>query len=567
MTISSANSLIYGSSWDQSSEIWSDEISQSSPTVSIAGGITTIKFTLLTSSLPSYYSGEDEEESGVFINITDTSGLWGDIEKALGQGTKIGYEVYFDDVAKVTFNEQTQSGSDVGAIAFGGFNNIDHDSHAGADGFVQALPWSSANDDQLQGDVFFDFEESSGSDIGEENYLPIFFNGAILHEIGHALGLQHPNGLTGEENTVKYTMMVVGDTSAYQHPDLDYDSVDSANKYALGGLGLYDIAAIQKIYGADYSTRSGNTTYKIGQGFGADAGTTFFTTLWDGNGTDTIDATGYTKAAQIDLRQGHFSSIGVDGSITGDAIAFDSGGVDKGNVAIAYNAIIENAIGTNYDDSLIGNAWNNKLEGMAGNDRLFGDGVVYDGDYGYGAGQGEDDPNNPGASADSDDSGDDHLLGGSWNDTLFGGAGTDTLEGGTDDDVLRGGAGNDTYVYNFGDGDDVVEEASFTTEIIKLGAGVYAGGFDVQTVGDNIVIGFSDGGSLTIAGGALLDTDMRITTVDVTGSLNGKGGLLIGNDNGEYMGGYNGTSYAGQYYYDPVVAFVIPDKGAAFSIQ
>ncbi len=80
--------------------------------------------------------------------------------------------------------------------------------------------------------------------------------------------------------------------------------------------------------------------------------------------------------------------------------------------------------------------------------------------------------------------GDDSLYGYLGNDKLYGGAGddhlegldgNDTLYGGAGNDKLYGGAGNDTYVFNLGDGHDVV----FENEIrdgkmnkILLGAGI-----------------------------------------------------------------------------------------------
>ena len=55
-------------------------------------------------------------------------------------------------------------------------------------------------------------------------------------------------------------------------------------------------------------------------------------------------------------------------------------------------------------------------------------------------------------------SGDDVLSGGLHNDTLNGGAGNDQLNGGTGNDILNGASGNDTYVWNLGDGDDVISD-------------------------------------------------------------------------------------------------------------
>lgn len=53
--------------------------------------------------------------------------------------------------------------------------------------------------------------------------------------------------------------------------------------------------------------------------------------------------------------------------------------------------------------------------------------------------------------------GNDTITGGDGNDTLLGGDGNDTLIGGRGADHLIGGAGNDTFVWNPGDGSDVIE--------------------------------------------------------------------------------------------------------------
>jgi len=63
---------------------------------------------------------------------------------------------------------------------------------------------------------------------------------------------------------------------------------------------------------------------------------------------------------------------------------------------------------------LIGNAWGNVLEGRDGNDTLYGDGVVYDGEAGF-SDPDLTDPNDPNHT--KPDSDDDILDGGDGNDT------------------------------------------------------------------------------------------------------------------------------------------------------
>jgi hypothetical protein len=103
------------------------------------------------------------------------------------------------------------------------------------------------------------------------------------------------------------------------------------------------------------------------------------------------------------------------------------------------------------DDLLSGGAGNDRLEGGAGNDRLEG-GAGSDRLFG-----GEDDDFLQGGddgSLLSGGRGDDMVLGSSGDDELYGFAGQDRLEGGFGDDVLDGGKGDD-LVFG-GDGDDLI---------------------------------------------------------------------------------------------------------------
>ncbi len=58
-------------------------------------------------------------------------------------------------------------------------------------------------------------------------------------------------------------------------------------------------------------------------------------------------------------------------------------------------------------------------------------------------------------------SGDDSLAAGAGDDTLIGAYGDDTLEGGTGNDSLQGDDGSDLYIFNRGDGQDVIHDDSF----------------------------------------------------------------------------------------------------------
>ena len=88
----------------------------------------------------------------------------------------------------------------------------------------------------------------------------------------------------------------------------------------------------------------------------ADNGKPVNFTVWDADGNDTLDFSGYSQQQMINLNDGAFSSVG--------------GGTQ--NVAIARGAIIENAIGGSGRDVIIGNDQDNLLAGNAGSDILYG---------------------------------------------------------------------------------------------------------------------------------------------------------------------------------------------------
>lgn len=170
---------------------------------------------------------------------------------------------------------------------------------------------------------------------------------ALAHELGHALGLRHPGAydagtggsgelyLPAEEDSNRYTVM-----SYTAFPDSTYNPVDYM---------IYDIAALQYLYGANTSESTGDTVYTIYEN-----GNTI-DTIWDAGGFDTLSAATSANGVYLNLNEGAFSSVGLNE-----------------NIAIAYGAEIEAAIGGTGDDVLVGNSLDNYLRGGAGFDTLEG---------------------------------------------------------------------------------------------------------------------------------------------------------------------------------------------------
>jgi Ca2+-binding RTX toxin-like protein len=177
----------------------------------------------------------------------------------------------------------------------------------------------------------------------------------FVHELGHALGLDHPvdvqNALPSDPGQ-RYTVM-------------SYKPVKGIPGYPEWWASkpmLYDILAIQTLYGVNTTTNAedgSSYTFKTG----ADA----IQAIWDAGGVnDVIEATDQTNAITIDLRPGHFSFVGTDENTSNQliSIAYQVVGQD--------NNWIENAKGGTGNDKLIGNDADNRLEGGKGSDTLEG---------------------------------------------------------------------------------------------------------------------------------------------------------------------------------------------------
>jgi serralysin len=205
----------------------------------------------------------------------------------------------------------------------------------------------------------------------------------ILHEIGHALGLKHGNEsggfgtLSAAHNSMEYSVMTY---ASYIRAPVGNGLTNGADSYAQS-LMMDDIAAIQHLYGADFSKNAGDTTYQwspaTGQMFinggaqAAPAGNKIFLTVWDGGGNDTYDFSNYSTNLKIDLNPGAWTTASVTQLAN---LSADGGHKAAGNIANAKlyhndtRSLIENAVGGSGDDTITGNQAANALSGGAGSD-------------------------------------------------------------------------------------------------------------------------------------------------------------------------------------------------------
>lgn len=193
----------------------------------------------------------------------------------------------------------------------------------------------------------------------------------FIHETGHALGLEHMGNYNGagsnqpssyQDSTVYSVMSYFGpDHKSGQSQVAWADWVGADGKtYSPQTPMLSDVLAIQSIYGADLSTRTGNTVYGFNSNVIGDQSAIFdfsknanpILTIYDAGGSDTLDLSGFGTASTINLNAGSFSSCNAM----------------TNNIAIAYNTAIENAVGGAGNDLITGNLLNNLIDGRGGRD-------------------------------------------------------------------------------------------------------------------------------------------------------------------------------------------------------
>lgn len=317
---------------------------------------------------------------------------------------------------------------------------------------------------------------------GDEGYV------TLIHEIGHALGLSHP-----DDGTPGFGSSPEGAGDSFfgvNFPDAN-ENMDSSVMISLVPTGgtytsdfilpvgpqIYDIAAIQYLYSANTSYNSGNTSYNFD-------GSAYAYTIWDGGGTDTLNQSTNSNNVVLNLNE----SV--------DAVTQ----VGLTRVWNAFGANIENAISGSGNDIIYGNILSNTLTAGSGNDLISG-GIGNDVIYG-----GRDNDIIRGGK------GYDTIYGGQGPDVIYGERGNDVIYGDIGRDTLYGGDANDIFVFAAGNGHDTIMDFEQGQDKLQFSSSLFSNASAVLSATTSNVISMADGGDITV----IFLTGTTLTASDIT---------------------------------------------------
>lgn len=278
------------------------------------------------------------------------------------------------------------------------------------------------------------------------------------------------------------------------------------------------------------------------------------------------DDTYFVRNAADQIRES--VSGGLDTVISGQSFALEAGQeIEQLTSDNVTGTTVLNFVGNEFGQTIVGNNGDNRLDGAGGADALIGNGGVDTATYENAAADVRVDLLNLGFNtndAEGDtyssienltgtftgdilraDNGDNIIRGEGGNDTLVGRGGSDTLSGGAGFDIMAGGVDSDTYFAGEGEGDDRIQDSGGANDLLRVEA--LSDIVSSTRVADNLVLGLSDGDTITVANHFLEAnrveslSDGATTVVLAAGLVGGDAsGLISGTNGNEVLDGHGG---------------------------
>ena len=329
----------------------------------------------------------------------------------LTDAQKVAVITGFDLVASYTNLTFVQVGSGLASDAT--FRFADYNSDKSESRFPPNNGTYQASDSREAGDTFL----GTNANISTKFFFGTDDFNTIIHEMGHAFGLKH-----GHDSSFNGAL-------APQYDDNEFSVMTYASYFGANTEGataaipgsapqsymMFDIAALQAYYGANFSKVGSSATYtwdangqeyingQVAPDTGVTATHKIFSTVWTEGATTTYNLSNFSDNQVDDLRPGHWLTFSYSqlADLNSQAPPGTPQFQAQGNI---YNTLLYH----NNTDSEI-----TSLVTGSGNDTLIGN---------------------------------------DRNDTLNAGAGNDTIIAGTGDDIMIGGPGADSIHFHFGNG-------------------------------------------------------------------------------------------------------------------
>lgn len=389
----------------------------------------------------------------------------------------------------------------------------------GDDSFMVYFGSSTSGDDRLNGGPGDDWLEGGGGadelrgGPGEDTASYRSFSGAV--EVRLDDGTARGGHAEGDTFAGMKTVDYIDDDGSIREatvPDIENLFGSTSNDLLAGARGpnrLDGYEGNDRLYG-----REGDDWLEGGEGFDTLEGGPGADVLRGGPGIDSAVYASSDAGVVVRLHS-VLETGGRGGDAQGDVFNGETYTLtgEDGTVRDVDVPDIWNLFGSNHDDALAGDFRANWIDGLAGDDLLYG-GPDGGGDFMFGG------------------DGDDKIYGGKGNDLLFGGHGDDLLKGGPDNDFLEsalevidrelsnefevhfkierydfgndrlaGGTGDDYFYFYPDGGDDVILDFGNGNDRIVLTALEdirSVSDLVIQQQGDNLLIDLSGGGGGTI---------------------------------------------------------------------